>query len=141
MRERRDLLRTVGGLTLGGTLAGCLSDSGGGETVTRGEHEVLAGPDNQLVFRPETLTVPAGTTVTWRFVSPNHNVCCVPDHHRDVELPDGADPFASYEGDDLAATRPVGDTFAHTFETPGRYVYVCIPHAANGMVGTIQVED
>jgi len=33
-----------------------------------------------------------------------------------------------------------GDTYEHTFETPGTYEYVCIPHESSEMTGTIVVE-
>ena len=33
-----------------------------------------------------------------------------------------------------------GELFSHTFEASGEYVYFCIPHERNQMVGTIAVE-
>jgi plastocyanin len=140
MTTRRHLLGALGGCFVGSALAGCRGDGTGGETRTRGEHEILAGPDETLSFRPERLTVEKGTTVTWRFVGPDHNVSAVPDHHPEVSLPDGAEPFASYEDDDRFATEAVGTTYSHAFRTPGEYVYACIPHATSGMVGTVRVE-
>lgn len=137
--RRRTLLRAVGGVSLAG-LAGCSGDGGGG-TPTPGENEVLAGPGNSLSFVPETITVSTGTTVTWRFESPAHNVSCVPGHNDAVSLPDGAEPFASYDGDDKFATLPEGETFEHTFEVAGTYDYVCIPHVTSGMTGTVRVTE
>ena len=32
-----------------------------------------------------------------------------------------------------------GDTFIHTFDTPGTYQYFCQPHVGQGMTGTITV--
>ena len=32
-----------------------------------------------------------------------------------------------------------GASFTHTFDTPGQYVYFCIPHEMLGMVGRITV--
>jgi plastocyanin len=33
-----------------------------------------------------------------------------------------------------------GDSYSHTFTTPGEYRYICIPHVLSGMRGTITVE-
>lgn len=148
--RRRTLLRTVGGLSLAG-VAGCSSDGGSDDTGSAddesdgtspaGENEVLVGPDGSLSYSPETLTVTPGTTVTWRFESASHNVSCNPDHHEAASLPDDAEPFASYDGDDSFATDPAGETFEHAFEVTGEYRYVCVPHAASGMEGTVRVEE
>ncbi|WP_225332714.1 plastocyanin/azurin family copper-binding protein [Halomicrobium urmianum] len=141
--RRRDLLRRgalAAGATVVGSLAGCLG-SGSEAELDREQNEVLAGPRDSLAFRPETLTVPAGTTVTWSFESRNHNVACDPDELARTALPEGADPFTSYEGDSTYETEAVGATFEHTFEVPGSYDYVCVPHVTSGMTGTIEVED
>jgi plastocyanin len=34
---------------------------------------------------------------------------------------------------------PQGETYEHTFETPGEYRYVCVPHAPT-MAGRVSVE-
>lgn len=153
--ERRTVLGLVAGASVAG-LAGCSdgatgdggtgdgdAQSGDGDGSDGGgaENEVLVGPNNSQRFDPETITVSAGATVTWRFESPGHNVSCNPDHHPDASLPDDAEPFASYEGDDTYGTLDVGATFEHTFEVAGDYEYVCVPHTATGMVGTVRVEE
>ncbi|ACV47133.1 MULTISPECIES: plastocyanin/azurin family copper-binding protein [Halomicrobium] len=137
--RRRTFLR-VTGVTATGALAGCAS-SGDSETATPGDDEVLVGPNGRYVFQPDPLTVSAGTTVTWRFQSPNHNVSCRPDGWDSASLPEGAEPFASYEAGNSYETRQEGETFEHTFEVPGTYDYICTPHVANGMVGTVVVEE
>jgi len=54
-----------------------------------------------------------------------------------------AEPFASYDisGDDInhVSLNQAGTTYRHTFETTGQYTYVCVPHAASGMVGELTV--
>ncbi|MFC7135955.1 plastocyanin/azurin family copper-binding protein [Halobaculum litoreum] len=55
--------------------------------------------------------------------------------------PGGAEPFASYEGEQHFAILPPGATFEHTFTVPGEYVYVCVPHAGQGMIGTVRVSE
>ena len=146
--QRRTVLTTVGAAA-GIALAGCSSgggssddddddsngdDSGGGNTVT-------AGAGGEFVFDPDEITISTGDTVTWEFEGGSHNVCAWPDMHDKVSLPDGASGFGSMEqGGDAYATVSDGETFEHTFETAGEYTYVCTPHAASGMVGTIVVE-
>lgn len=138
--RRRTLLRTIAGVGAAG-LAGCGGSSASGDTPTAAADEVIAGPDGSLTFAPETTTVATGTTVTWRFASGSHNVSCDPSHHDAASLPEEAEPFASYEGDDVYAPVPQGETFEHTFEVAGEYRYVCIPHATSRMIGTVEVTE
>jgi len=135
--RRRAYLRGAGGVALAGAAAGCGGDDGNGE---RGENEVLVDPDGANRFDPETLAIRTGEAVTWRFERSGHNVSCVPDHYEDVSLPEGADSFASYDGDSVNETVDEGETYEQAFETAGEYDYVCIPHARVGMQGTIVVE-
>jgi len=103
--------------------------------------DVIAGPDGEFVFEPAELSVAVGETVQWGFASSGHNVCCWPGHSDEVELPDGAKPFASYGPDESSRQFvPQGETYEHTFDVAGTYVYVCIPHVSRGMIGTIRVE-
>ena len=160
MADRRAFLRVLGGVGLG-TIAGCLAGDGeeptptpspteptptetpestptptGGEGVT----EVAAGPEGRLRFVPETVEIAVGDTVRWTFESPGHNVTSKPGASEKCENPEGAEPFASYEGDQHFSIDPEGSTYEHTFTVPGEYVYVCAPHADQGMVGTVVVE-
>ncbi|MCL4257901.1 MAG: cupredoxin family copper-binding protein [Anaerolineales bacterium] len=92
------------------------ADEGGGATVTIANFS----------FGPGTLTVKAGTTVTWR----NNE-----DAPHTVTADDGS--FGSN-------TLGQGDTFSFTFDTPGTYDYHCQFHGGAGhagMSGTIVVED
>ncbi len=50
-----------------------------------------------------------------------------------VRLPEGADTWGS-------ELLPPGDTYEHTFDTPGRYDYLCSPHILPGMRGTFTVK-
>jgi plastocyanin len=132
---RRDALAAVA-TCVAGNVTGCLS----GPSFPAAD--VVVGPEGDLVFEPAELTVPTGRTVTWGFASSGHNVSCRPDHVDGVEIPDGAEPFASY-GPDAAPHRshvPQGETYGHTFDVPGTYTYVCVPHADRGMVGSVTVE-
>jgi plastocyanin len=87
-------------------------------------------------FSPATLTVPAGTTVTWTTTSSDaHTVTDDPSKAvtaTDAALPAGVEPWDS----GLVAT---GQSYSHTFTTPGTYKYFCIPHESLGMVATVTV--
>jgi len=136
--HRRTFLATVGsGATL--AIAGCLD---GGAQAT-GDHDIGMTIDS---FRPEELTVTAGTTVTWRNTSSHgHTVTAFQDAY-----PSEAAFFASggYETEksareawetDNGGVLKGGETFEHTFETPGRYDYFCVPHVDADMIGAVEV--
>ncbi|WP_436928719.1 plastocyanin/azurin family copper-binding protein [Halosimplex halobium] len=138
--SRRSLLRTTG-LAAAGVVAGCTGDdSGDAGSPTDTPGDIVAGPGGAYAFEPESYTASVGETVTWYFASPTHNVGCRPGDAPQIALPDGAEPFASYE-DSAGQTVPQGETYEHTFETAGEYTYVCIPHSRQGMVGTVVVEE
>jgi plastocyanin len=113
----------------------CSDDGGGGA----GRVEMTA----DQAFRPTTITVAAGDSVTWDNASgEQHTVTAKED-----SLPDDAGYFASggassedESNDDLAAgfVGP-GERYSYTFETPGTYRYYCIPHRGAGMTGTVVV--
>lgn len=162
--DRRTVLKSTGAAVAATMLAGCSSggdgdsggnsggdDSGSEDTTTSGGGDsggsgggdtVAVSPDGGLAFAPEELTVSVGDTVTWDFQAPTHNVSAWPEMHDKISIPDGAEGFGTMEqGGDAFATIEEGETFEHTFETAGEYTYVCTPHAASGMVGTIVVEE
>jgi plastocyanin len=91
---------------------------------------------DDMTFKPAAVTVPAGATVRWTNPSKDaHTVTADPQKAsdaKDVALPAGAGPF------DSGKVRP-GGTFQHTFTTPGRYKYVCVPHEEMGMTGEVVV--
>ena len=75
----------------------------------------VSAADNS--FTPRSLTVSAGTTVTWRNNgSMIHTVSADNGHFNSGPI---------YPG----------QTFSHTFTTPGTYNYYCQPHGAPGGVG------
>ncbi|ELZ28647.1 blue (type 1) copper domain-containing protein [Halogeometricum pallidum JCM 14848] len=103
--------------------------------------EVASGPEGRLRFDPETIEISTGTTVRWIAESPGHNVTSKPGASEKCENPEGADPFASYDGDEHYTVMEEGATFEHTFDVAGEYVYVCAPHEGQGMVGEITVTE
>ncbi len=68
-------------------------------------------------FSPATITVAAGTTVTWTHLGEIRHT---------VTADDG-----SFDSPTMAG----GDTFAFTFDTPGTYAYYCRFHGGAGQSG------
>ncbi len=76
-------------------------------------------------FRPSTVTVTAGDTVTWvQRDSIGHTSTSGPP----------AQPDGRWDSGLLSE----GQSFTHQFDTPGRFPYFCIPHS--GMTGAVIVE-
>ena len=96
----------------------------------------VVGMTNTLSFTKDTVRIEAGETVRWVNKSVIvHTVTADTEKatmEKSVRLPEGAPPFHSGDLEPKA-------TFEHTFETPGRYRYFCVPHEA-AMRGTVIVE-
>jgi plastocyanin len=77
-------------------------------------------------FDPANVTIPAGTTITWTWVSGFHDV-----------TPGGTPGFTG-SGQPVSAPH----TFSQTFTTPGTYLFFCTVHGTptSGMHGTIVVQ-
>jgi plastocyanin len=73
-------------------------------------------------FQPGEQAIAVGDTVVWRFQAPGHTTTS---NRGQAERWD-------------SGTKGQGQTFSHTFNRPGRFQYVCMPHASF-MNGTIQV--
>jgi plastocyanin len=88
--------------------------------------EIQLRSDGGNRFQPDHVTIPVGTTVTWKWVGGFHDV-----------VPTG-DPAFAGSGDPVAAPH----TFSHTFTSPGSYLYFCSVHGSPsaGMRGTIVVQ-
>ena len=85
----------------------------------------MAGPQIGILnykFDPDTLTVPAGTTVTWV----NHD-----------EVPHTI--ASSDKRFTSSGALDTGDKYSYTFTTPGSYAYFCTLHPF--MTGKIVVTD
>ncbi len=93
--------------------------------------------DTPPSFDPSKVTINVGDTVRWE--NTGNSVHHATDDHAmaikgdDVRIPPGADVF------DSGFMRP-GETFTHTFTTPGIYKYVCVAHEASGMIGEVVVK-
>jgi plastocyanin len=133
VRPRRLLVGFVAVLAALTTVAACGSDSGGGGATPPPASAPSASASSgsaanggttveimNFMFMPGTLTVPVGSTVTWKFDdSTDHTV--------------NAD-------DNSFASPPManGQTFAHTFSSAGTVAYHCSIHPF--MKGTIVVK-
>ncbi|ELZ82916.1 halocyanin hcpH [Haloferax larsenii JCM 13917] len=138
LRTRRGFLAAVGAATTT-SLAGCATS-----LASDGDFDVGM---TAVAFDPPTVTIEVGDEVVWRNTSSRgHTVTAY-----ESVLPDGADFFASggFEDEETARTAysnslggliDSGDEYAYTFDVPGEYEYLCIPHEQAGMVGTVVVE-
>lgn len=106
----------------GGGGAAKQDDSGGGGAPKKSEEVAMIG----IQFEPESVTIAKGGKVSWGNVD---------DTGHDVTKSSGPGPdFSSGEAGGMAR----GDTFTHTFNTPGTIEYVCSVHS--NMQGTVTVE-
>ncbi|WP_181685798.1 halocyanin domain-containing protein [Halorhabdus salina] len=78
-------------------------------------------------FGPPVVAISQGTTVVWEWngKGSGHNVVSKDDR----------DPL-----DSGRAVTSSDKTYEYTFEEPGTYLYVCIPHRVSGMKGAVIVE-
>jgi plastocyanin len=133
---------------LAGLLSACGDNGGDGgasaspsptptATVEAAQAPVVDMTDS-LTFEPNELKVKVGDTVEWRNAGNiAHTVTTEPSKVSDpgrVSVPQGAKPWDSglLGGD---------DTFSRTFDRPGTYRYLCIPHEGANMVGKVVVEE
>jgi plastocyanin len=106
----------------GGGQAQPQQQGGGGGAGGKSAEVVM----REIQFQPSSVTVSKGGKVTWT------NEETVP---HDVTKSGGPGPdFSSGESGGMAE----GDTFSHTFDTPGKVEYVCTVHA--NMRGTVTVK-
>jgi plastocyanin len=134
MTSTRKALVLLSGVIMGGAMVlACFSDRGAGPTInTAAEcrvpvtvidsmHYIIAIRD--FTFRPDSLAVPSGATVTW--------VNCEQT---------GTDPHTTTSDSgvwDSPYLNP-GDRFSHTFPAAGEFPYHCTPHSF--MTGKVTVQ-
>ena len=115
----------------GSTPAIIATDSG---VPSAGEEMLEAGPNEvitlSLRFMPEDITVPVGTTVTWRNGEAiGHTITS--GAWGDVNESTGLRGSQKADGlfdHALAPMGQEGDTFSYTFNEPGEFLYFCNPH-------------
>ena len=97
-----------------------------------GEDEVtvaVGGGDIGFAFDPPAIRVDSGTTVRWEWTGEGgaHNV---------ESVEGSASDFSSGNAVDDA-----DETFEQSFDDDGVLLYECTPHAANGMLGGIEIVE
>lgn len=101
-----------------------------------GSPVVVTMTDKPARYVPEKITVKVGTTVEFRNTGQVvHDVttdASIAQDKADVSLPPDAKPF------DSGFIAP-GQSWSYTFTVPGRYLYACIPHEKDRMVGEVLV--
>ena len=94
----------------------------------------MATTDESSHFEPHVVWVETGGTVTWELDSGSHTTTAYAEKtDKPQRIPDGANAW------DSGTISEQGETFEHTFETPGVYDYFCVPHEATGMLGTVVI--
>ena len=109
----------LGAVALGLLLLAGLTQVLAGEAVKAAASTATVNIDN-FKFTPATLTVTAGTTVTWK----NED--------------DSPHRIGDQTGSFKSAALDTDDTFSHTFAAAGEYPYICTIHPY--MVGKIVVK-
>ena len=129
MKARLAVLSAIGGAIA----IACFSDRGAGPgpssaaecsvpvSVIDSMHFIVA--IENFTFRPDSISVPAGATVTW--VN-----CEVPGTEPHTTTADGA----AWNSTDISP----GQRFSHTFPAQGAFPYHCTPHPF--MLGKVVVE-
>ncbi|MDA1347939.1 MAG: plastocyanin/azurin family copper-binding protein [Chloroflexi bacterium] len=98
------------------------SNSGDGTPVTVGLQDI--GGSGKYKFVESELSFKAGETVSFTFKSETEfHTFTVDDLDIDVSVDSGVD-----------------ETLTFTFDSPGTYKLICVPHESQGMVGTITVQ-
>ena len=84
-----------------------------------------------FAFSPTPVTIAQGDTVTWHWDGPdtNHSVTSDPNQPDSFDSDPGRTP--------TSADHLPGSTFAHTFNTPGTFTYICKVHSF--MTGKVNV--
>jgi halocyanin-like protein len=122
-----------GGPTTKPDFGGWLEGVDGGFRDARGEDSVTvrvgdSGNGGTFAYRPANLWIDPGTTVTFEWISDNHNV-----------VVEGAPDGAGWSGHEPIEN--TGFSFETTFETGGLFQYYCNPHRSAGMLGGVAVGD
>jgi plastocyanin len=116
------MLNTTGGNTTGnGTTMAGNSNAAGNQTASSGTEVIIAqgssAPTAAEFYVPPTLTVPAGSTVSWKNADSTLHTVTSGSAETGVS---GTEFDSSY----MAA----GKTFQHTFSSAGTFDYYCTLH-------------
>jgi plastocyanin len=138
--KRRQFATAVGVTALGGcsTFGGSDDDSTPASGPDGGTATVEMTTDGKgSYFDPIGLYLEPGDSVRFVVKSGNHSASAYhPDniYAETTRIPEDAPAWGS-------KVLQKGESYEHTFETPGTHDYYCIPHKTLGMVGRIVVES
>jgi plastocyanin len=119
--RRRRIGLVLGAVGMTALLAAALPElTAAGQAVVAAAASPATVDIDNFSFAPATLTVTAGTTVTWK----NED--------------DSPHRIGDKNGTFKSAALDTDDTFSHTFSAPGEYPYICTIHPY--MVGKIIVK-
>ena len=119
--HRRRLGLVLGAVAVTALLAAALPKlTVAGEAVVAATASPATVTIDNFAFAPATMTVTAGTTVTWK----NED--------------DSPHRIGDKNGTFKSAALDTDDTFSHTFAAPGEYPYICTIHPY--MVGKVIVK-
>jgi plastocyanin len=119
--RRRPIGLVLGAVAVTALLAAALPEmTAAGEAVIQAAASPATVNIDNFAFAPATLTVTAGTTVTWK----NED--------------DSPHRIGDKNGTFKSAALDTDDTFSHTFAAPGEYPYICTIHPY--MAGKIVVK-
>ena len=107
--------------------AACVTLSGTATAAPGQAADGKVSATDKFKFEPGSLTVPAGSKVTWTNTGGGYHT---------VTGGDGTADASSPINGQLPST---GTTYVVTFDKPGTYAYFCQPHVSLGMKGTIVV--
>jgi plastocyanin len=120
MRSKRTRLVLPAVIALVVVLGACGGSDGPASAQEASNTVAITG----FLFKPERLSVPAGTTVTWTNAD-------------DIEHTATSGTPDMPEGIFDSGDRTKGQTFSHTFAEAGTFAYFCDNH--NGMRGEVDV--
>jgi plastocyanin len=110
-RRCRRIVLLLGAVGVGSLLAVALPElTAAGEAAVAAAASPATVKIDNFAFAPTTLTVTAGTTVTWK----NED--------------DSPHRIGDKNGTFKSAALDTDDTFSHTFAAPGEYPYICTIH-------------
>jgi plastocyanin len=120
-------------------------DGSGADEASTGATAERVVMTDELVFEPETVTIPPGGAVRWENGA---NLTFTVTAYEET-IPRGVEYFASGGFDSEDAAREAypeggiasGESHEHVFETPGTYEYFCVPQEGAGMTGTVEVRE
>jgi plastocyanin len=120
-----------GGSSLSTSPGGTTNPGGGGTTTPPANTVTLVNSQ----FSPNSITVPSGTTVNWKWSD-----CSGGDGYGGGGATCVTHQIAFDDGSGVISSSQDQGTFSRTFGTKGTFKYHCTIHQASGMTGEVVVQ-